>query len=103
MMITARASFALEHGRAPKFASPNNERVLQQASLFQVGKQRPSRSIGQLAANTHISLQVAVMVPAAVVQLNEAHAAFRQASGQQTVGGVGAIARLGSVHFQGGW
>ena len=46
------------------------------------------------------SLHVAVVVPVAVVELNEAHAALGQPAGQQAVGGERAVARLGAVQIE---
>ena len=46
--------------------------------------------------------QVAVLVPAAVVELDEAHAALGQPPRQQAVGGEGAgLARVGAVQLEG--
>ena len=47
--------------------------------------------------------QIAVLVPAAMEELDEAHAALGQAARQNAVGGVGArLARIRAVQFEGG-
>ena len=44
-----------------------------------------------------------MLVPAAVEELDETHAAFRKAAGEQAVRGIGAgLAGLGTVEFEGG-
>jgi hypothetical protein len=40
------------------------------------------------------------MVPIGVVELHETRAALNQSPGQQTIIGVGALARLGALHLQ---
>ena len=45
-------------------------------------------------------LDAAVMVPATVVKLNEPHAPFGQPSGEQAVGGEGAVGAFGAVQVE---
>ena len=47
-----------------------------------------------------VLLDVAVVVPVAVIELDEAHAALGQPPGQQAVGGEGAVAALGAVQVE---
>ena len=50
-----------------------------------------------------LARQAFVLVPAHVIELDEAHAALGQAARQQAVGGVGAgLARIGAVEVEGG-
>ena len=53
-----------------------------------------------LGLELDVVLDAAVVVPVAVVELDEAHAALGQPAGQQAVGGERAVARLGAVHVE---
>jgi len=46
--------FALEHGSASKLTSPDDQRILQKAPLFEVGQQRPGGFVGEPAAGLHV-------------------------------------------------
>src|SRR5271156_2597311 len=72
------------HGRPSEFAAPDYQRVLHHAALLQVSKKRRNGLIylAALVRKTDIqgALRVSsVVVPAPVVELNEAHATLRQA------------------------
>ena len=55
------------------------------------------------ALRRNLARQAVVLVPAHVIELDEAHAALGQPAGQQAVGGVGAgLARIGAVQLEGG-
>ena len=43
-----------------------------------------------------------MVVPTAVIQVDETHPPFDQAPGQKTIGRVAAIARFGSIKLEGG-
>src|SRR5207302_244872 len=47
-----------------------------------------------------VAADAAVVVPVAVVQLDEAHAPLRQAPGQQAVGGEGAVPAVRAVQVE---
>ena len=88
------AAVALGHRRAAELAAPDDERVVEHAALLQVldqRRRRPGRPPRALIAMS--PLMPAVMVPVAVVELDEAHAALGQAAGQQAVGRERAVAR----------
>ena len=82
------AAGALGHGRAAEFAAPDDQRVVEHAALFQIGDQRGGRLVDFLGLELDVVFEIAVVVPVAVIELDEPHAAFGQAAGQQAVGGV---------------
>ena len=95
------AAVALRHRRAAEFAAPDDQRVVEQAALFQILDQR-RRSPDRLRSRDHgnVALDVAVMIPVAVIELDEAHAALGQPPRQQAVGGERAVAALGAVQVE---
>ena len=82
--VIGRFEFALGVDGAAKFAAPHDERVLQHAALFQVADECGAGLIHVAALQAQVAGQVVVLVPAAVVELDEAHAALgmRRASRQ---------------------
>ena len=71
----------LDRRRAAKFAAPDDQRVLQHASLLQILEQRRDRLIALPRELAVIRLDVVVAVPGlagAVPHLHEAHAALQQ-------------------------
>ena len=74
---------ALAVDGAAEFAGQNHQRVVQHAALFEILHQRPAGLVDLLAlAGQHLR-QIAVDVPAAMVDLHEAHAALGQAARHQ--------------------
>ena len=72
--------------RSSEFAAPDDEGVIEQPALFEVGDQRVARAIdvGTLPAN---SLgQIAVMIPAGVIELDETNIPLGKAPGKKAVG-----------------
>ncbi len=100
MVVAAFAAFFLGHGSAAEFSAPDDECVVEEAALFEVGEEGPGGFIGEWAADVHIFDEVAVVVPSAVVEVDEADAFFGEAAGEEAIGGVGAVAGLGSVHIE---
>jgi hypothetical protein len=103
MMIAAEAvllDFALAVSRAAKFTTPDYERVVEQASLFQVREERGAGLIRILGLGTNLFRKVVVMVPGAVAKLDESHAALGQPARQQAVVRVRRFARLSPVKFE---
>jgi hypothetical protein len=87
-----RAVAGLVHRRAPELAAPDDERVVEQPALLQIGHQRVDRPVGLPAQVRQLLDDVlaeggAVGVPAAVIELHEAHAALDQPPRQQAVVG----------------
>src|SRR5215510_16061770 len=86
--VIGLGQLALAIDRAPEFPAPDDQRVVEHASSLQILNERRRRLIRALALKRQIARQVAVLIPASVIKLNEANAAFGQAAREQTVGGV---------------
>ena len=54
MMIPASAPFALKHPGTPEFATPDDQSVFEQATLFEIGQESPGGTVGQATANIHV-------------------------------------------------
>ena len=91
-MVPARTSLTLEHGGASEFPAPDDQSVFEHAPLLEVLNQAGG-FVGQSATGVHVLLQISVMVPSAVVQMNEA-TFFRQFTGKQTIRCVGTVPGL---------
>src|SRR5579859_8113762 len=91
---------ALRHRCASELAAPNNQGVIKHAALFQVLDERGSGTVDLFGLERDPLLQAAVMIPIAMVELDEAHAALGQAAGEQTVRGEGAVAGLRAIHLK---
>ena len=89
------AAVALGHRRAAELAAPDDQRVVEHAALLQVGDQRRRRADRLRSAIAgDVVLDVAVMVPVAVIELDEPHAALGQPPRQQAVRRERAVAAL---------
>src|SRR5436853_103581 len=73
------------NGGAAELAAPNHQRIVQHAALFQVADQSRRRAIYLLGFECDVGLDTAVVVPIAVVELDESYTALGQPSGQQAV------------------
>ena len=81
------AAGALCHRRAAELTAPDDESFVEHAALLEVLDQRGG-SLIDVPGRLHDSvLDVAVVIPAAVIEVNKAYAPFRQAAGEQAVGG----------------
>ena len=72
------AAVALGHGGAPELAAPDDERVVEHAALLQVLNQGGGGLVHLARLHHDVALDAAVVVPVAVVELDEAHAALGQ-------------------------
>src|SRR5690348_882197 len=77
--VVIAAVSSLGHGRSPKFPSKHYQGVLEHVALFQVLDQRGGSAIRFLRFNSDIGSDSAVVIPIAVIELDEPHTAFRQA------------------------
>ncbi len=91
-IVVAAGALGVLGGRLPaELAAPDNQRRVQQATLFQVFEQAGDRFVGLAGVQVMVADQVAVSVPvvvvvgAAGVDLDEAHAALHQPPGQQAL------------------
>jgi hypothetical protein len=100
VVIAPHAPLALIHRRAAKLATPDDERVVEHAAALEVREEGPGRTVGQSAANVHVLDEAAVVIPPAVVELDEAHTAFGEPSRQEAIRCVRAVSRSGAVHVE---
>src|SRR5207245_4200136 len=68
--------FALAVGRAPELPAPDHQGLVEQAPLFEVHDQSGGGRVAPLGLCLDLLGQVAVLVPVAMDQLNEAEVAF---------------------------
>src|SRR5947207_11180807 len=99
MMIAAVVCFrqrALRVDGAAELASPHHQRVLQHAALFQILDESGRGLIRLKTLPANLFWKIVVLVPAAMKQLDEAHATFGQTPRENAIGGVGSwLARIG--------
>ena len=103
MMIAAeiRLNLALAIIRASKLAAPDNKRVVEQATAFQIFDECRGGLIGFAAESWDRTGQAAVMIPILVIELNKPHASFGHTPGKQAVGGKGAgLGNIGAIRFK---
>src|SRR5439155_4968375 len=84
MVIAAVIVFgqlALAIDRSAKLAAPDNERVVQQAALFEVGDQGIAGLVDVAALVGQIAGDVEMLIPTAMEDLSETNATLRQAAG----------------------
>src|SRR5207245_1964044 len=91
--VICRGEFALAIDSAPELAAPDTEGVTQQAALPEFLNQRGGRLVGVVALAADSLGEFVMLIPAAVIKLNEAHTALGEAPREDAIGGVGA--RLG--------
>ena len=76
-MIAADGAFvALRHRCAAEFTRPHDERFIEHAALFEVFHERGGSAIDILSADGHVLLDIVMMVPRSMIELDKAHAAF---------------------------
>src|SRR6266481_3860738 len=91
---------ALRIDRTAEFAPPDDQCVFQQAALLEVFDQGRRRLVDVVALASDPLGAVAVLVPAAMIELDEPHTPFGQTSGKNAIGRVAAgFLRLGSIAF----
>src|ERR1051325_5785573 len=67
------AAIALRHGCPTELAAPDDERIVQHAALLEILDQRGGGTVALLRGNRHRLVYRAVMIPAAMVELDEPH------------------------------
>src|SRR5262249_19442968 len=86
---------------ATEFAAPNDEGFVQQTSLLQVVEQGSLPLIDILTLQRQVVRNTVVMVPTAMIQLDEPYAALGHAAGHEAIVGIGAwLMHVGTVHLQ---
>src|SRR5687767_7770797 len=96
-MIAARA---LGHRRPTKLAAPNDEGVIEHTALAQIVNERGRGTIDFLRFQRHVFLHVLVMVPIAMIKLDETDAALGKATREEAIGRKTAVAGLRAVHVE---
>ena len=102
VMIAASCALAgLRHWRAAEFAAPYDESVLEQSAPLEVGDESGNGLIHRRAAVVFHEVDNAVVViPAAMIKLDEPHTTLGQAACEQAVATEGAVAGLAAVEAQ---
>src|SRR5262245_44896409 len=96
--VIVRRELALAVDRSPEFAAPYHQRVLEQASLFQIFDERRRRLIRVAALPLELFGQVLMLIPAAVKELNEANSALSKPAREDAVRSVrSGLARISPV------
>ena len=76
-----------------ELAAPDHQRLVEQTALFQVLDEGGGGLVDVLALAADLRRQAAVLVPAAVHELDEPHAALDHPPGEQAVAGEAAVDR----------
>src|SRR5436190_2523835 len=76
----AKAGISFHHGSAAEFTAPNDERGIKQAALFEVLYEGRAGLIRGFAIAGVISHEVAMGIPAFMVDINETDPAFHHPS-----------------------
>ncbi len=90
MMVTAVigcCQLALRVIRAAKFATPDHQRVLEHAALLQILQECGGRLIGFTTLRLHAARNVAMVIPALMIELDELDSLFGKSTSEQAVGG----------------
>src|SRR5207245_4517513 len=85
--VIVLGKLALAVDRAAELAAPDHQRVVEQAALFEVGYEGIAGLVDVAALVGQVDGEVKMLVPAAVEDLDEAHAALGEAASQQATGG----------------
>ena len=98
IMVSPRASahaIAIGGGGAAKFTPPENQGVIQQTALGQVGQQRGDWLVTLCGGGAQVGREISMMIPAAVPDLHESDTSFQEAPRNQHLPallGIGAVA-----------
>src|SRR5262249_42320892 len=98
VMIAAAAP--LRHRRAAELAAPDHQRLVEHAALLEVGDQRRRRAVDLLSLEDEIVLHVRVVIPVAMIKLDEAYASLGETPRQQAVRRERSVAWLCAVHLE---
>src|SRR5262245_26507200 len=90
-IVIAAAVFALRDGLAAEFATPDNERFVQEATPLEISKKGTDRPIDfgrvdrQILFLAVVGVPILLLVAATGVNLHEPHATFDHAAGDQAL------------------
>ena len=94
---------ALGVGCTAEFTAPNDERFVEEAALFEVFDEGGAGLIDIHRQAREVFVERAMVVPVAMVELDETHTAFGEAAGDETVAGEGAgLVHSGAVALESG-
>src|SRR6185436_4038444 len=86
VMVAAGAAFVLlGHRCAAEFATPNDERVVEHAALFQVLDERGRGAIHVGGILPDEFDEIIVMVPIAMIKLDKANASFGEPTREEAI------------------
>src|SRR5688572_19016691 len=85
--ITGIFNIALHISGAAELAPPDDQGFLEQSALFEIEDERGARLIDILALQRQMLSELSVLIPAAMIELNETNAALDQPAREQTIGG----------------
>ena len=92
--------FSLAVDRAAELAAPDNKSFIKEAALFEIFEEGGLWLISVLALQRQVTGDTAMVVPATMVKLDEAHVALGHATRHQAVEGVAAgLADVGTIHL----
>ena len=85
-VMVATLTTTLDHWLAAEFAAPDNERFVEETALFEIAQQGSDRFVNFRAMDAEIffdaimGIPVLLLVSAAVINLNETHAALNESA-----------------------
>ena len=91
---------ALGHGCSPEFRSKHDDRVLQQVALFEISDERGDTLIDFLGRPCRMRLHRSMMIPVAMIHLDEANSAFGLSPSQQAVGSKRSVTSLSAIQIE---
>src|SRR5689334_19915966 len=83
--VVVAAISTLGHGSAPEFAAKHHQGVFQHVALLEVLNQSGGGAIGLLRLDRNVRLDSAMVIPIAMIELNESYATFSKTPGQQAI------------------
>src|SRR5262245_6271064 len=94
------AAVRLCHGRASEFAAPDHKSLVEQASLLQILYERGRGLVHFLRLHHDVPFDSAMVVPVAVIELNETHSAFSQPASEQAIGAEGTVEPFDAIRIK---
>ena len=100
--VVVAAAAALRHRGSAEFSAEDDQGIVEHTSLFEIADEGGGGAIDFAYFRFDVAFQVPMVVPVAVVELDEAHASFGETSSEQAVAGERAVTRSGAVGFHDG-
>ena len=94
------AAIALRHRRAAKLRTKHNQCLVQHAAARKIFDQSRSATVNLGGRALDVILDTAVVIPIAVVELDESHATLGQPARQEAVGGKRTVATLCAIQIE---